>query len=220
MEEVKRICNQCLKEKDISEFYKQEKINKNGSKYIYYNPKCKECCIKNSWERIKNNWEQYKESHLEDYHSGRWSYAQEQNSSNRRINGKYSKWQKSDTGKQKSKVYAQKRFNKIHEISMKEWEECKAYFGYECAYCGLPLEEHYKKRNNTFIKCDFHREHVDNNGSNLLDNCIPSCINCNTSKNKKSFSDWYNPNNSHYSVERFDKIIAWLFEDYKKYKED
>jgi hypothetical protein len=215
MEETK-VCNQCGKEKPIVDFYQQEKINKYGKSFIYCNPKCKECCIKNSWERIKNNWEDYKKNHLKDYHNNRWAYAQKENSINRRKNGKYSEWQKSSIGKEKTKIYITRRFHKIHDISYQEWSKCKEYFNNCCAYCGLPIEEHYRKYGDRIVKSDFHKEHVDNNGSNKIDNCIPSCLNCNSSKGVSNFSDWYNEENNKFSNDRELKILKWISEDYNK----
>jgi len=32
-----------------------------------------------------------------------------------------------------------KRYHKKHKISNKEWLDCKKYFNYQCAYCGISL---------------------------------------------------------------------------------
>jgi len=201
-----KTCTKCNKEKELSEFYSQNKKNKDGLDYIYYDPACKECRTKNSWKRIKDNWEEYKAYHLSHYHEGKWAYAQKQNSINRRENGEYSKWQKES--KEKLKVYAEKRKSKKHKISNVEWENCKKYFDYQCAYCGISLENQRLK----FGK-DFHKEHVENDGKNDLSNCIPSCTSCNTSKNVSALEDWYNSGNPNFSENRYDKIILWLLDD-------
>ena len=211
----KLICNQCLLEKDSDEFYRQNKIDKNGNKYIYINPKCKQCCSQNSSNRTDEEYEKHRLQNLEDYRLGKAKPVQLKNSRKRRLSGQYLEWQRSDSGKEKSKAYAEKRKIKKHEISIYEWNFCKQYFNNCCAYCEFPIEEHFRKYRNDVLKSDFHKEHVENNGSNFIDNCIPSCVSCNTSKYKKSFEDWYNEQNPIFSIERYNKIISWVTEDYK-----
>ena len=73
-------------------------------------------------------------------------------------------------------------------------EELKKYFNNECAYCGLPLSEHYFTRKGVTKLGDFHKEHVDHEGLNDLSNCVPSCSECNSEKNKKIFEKWMEMN--------------------------
>ena len=129
-------------------------------------------------------------------------------------------WLKSEHGKQLSKQYSFNRRHKNHNINKVEWEECKKYFDYKCAYCGLPLEDHYITYRGVTKLGDFHKEHVDHKGINNLSNCVPSCGNCNSSKREEKYEDWYGVNNYRYSEERHNKIIKWLNEDYKKYIEE
>jgi len=49
---------------------------------------------------------------------------------------------------------------------------------------------------------------------------IKSCINCNSSKRKKNFEEWYNINNPRHSIEKYDKIIKWIIKDHKLYIEE
>lgn len=56
---------------------------------------------------------------------------------------------------------------------------------------------------------------------NELDNCVPSCQSCNSSKAQYTLEEWYNPNNDRrggevFTQERLDKIIKWTTEDYKQ----
>lgn len=67
---------------------------------------------------------------------------------------------------------------------------------------------------------DLHREHVDDDGSADLDNCVPSCQSCNSEKHTSTLDDWYNSSNYKFEQWRYDKIIKWITEDYKKYIED
>ncbi len=48
----------------------------------------------------------------------------------------------------------QKR-KKKHRLSKQEWKSCKEYFNNECAYCGLPIEEHFRKYAGKLQKIDF-----------------------------------------------------------------
>ncbi|RKJ44582.1 HNH endonuclease, partial [Butyricicoccus sp. 1XD8-22] len=103
--------------------------------------------------------------------------------------------------------------NKKHEISNEEWENCKNYFNYRCAYCGLPVEEHYRMWYGKMRQFDLHREHVDHEGLNDLSNCVPACTSCNSSKWKHNLGDWYNDDNENFSQERLYRIYKWLNQD-------
>lgn len=127
-------------------------------------------------------------------------------------------WQRNNT--EKLKRYSLKRKLKEHEITNEEWESCKNYFNYRCAYCNLAIEEHWVKYSGKIILGDFHREHVDDEGANDLSNCIPSCKSCNTGKHDKKFEEWYNETNKNYTVERYKKILNWLVQDFKIYIKD
>ena len=129
--------------------------------------------------------------------------------------GKVKEWIKNNPDKLKGYVAN----HQSHNITKKEWEYCKQYFNYECAYCGLPLSEHYRKYKGERIKSDFHKEHVDHNGTNDLSNCIPSCTSCNSQKWKFELDTFYNESNGNYTQERYDKIKQWLNEDYKVLKD-
>lgn len=130
--------------------------------------------------------------------------------------GRYKKWQQNN--KDKIKNYnKQREMNKKHDISKKEWEKCKEYFNYKCAYCNLPIEEHFNVFRGELRLTDFHKEHVDYHGSNDLSNCVPSCKKCNSSKHTSKLEDWYNSGSKIYSKRRLNKICKWLNGDYKKY---
>lgn len=130
--------------------------------------------------------------------------------------GRYKKWQQNN--KDKIKNYnKQREMNKKHDISKKEWEKCKEYFNYKCAYCNLPIEEHFNVFRGELRLTDFHKEHVDYHGSNDLSNCVPSYKKCNSSKHTSKLEDWYNSGSKIYSKRRLNKICKWLNGDYKKY---
>lgn len=62
-----------------------------------------------------------------------------------------------------------------------------------------------------------HKEHVIDDGSNKLDNCVPACKDCNGHKWEYPLENWYNDNNPFFSQEKLDKINKWTNEDYKLY---
>lgn len=98
--------------------------------------------------------------------------------------------------------------HRIHNIVNEEWFACLDYFNNSCAYCNLTDEEQlilYNER--------LHKEHVIHNGSNYIDNCVPSCKACNASKSDKEFNDWYNEDNITFTQERLDKIVRWMTSD-------
>jgi hypothetical protein len=153
--------------------------------------------------------------------SKNYSYTKNGKISNRNRNRKYRKDGKYreylHNNKDKSLAYGRKREPKNHKISEKEWEACKKYFNHRCAYCGLAIEEHYYTRLGVTKLGDFHREHVDDDGTNDLSNCVPSCGICNSEKHLSKFEDWYKIGNIKYSQERYCRIIRWINNDYKLY---
>lgn len=114
----------------------------------------------------------------------------------------------------KARKYSNRHRN--HDIAEREWLDCKQYFGNKCAYCGLPIEEHWVTYKGTTKLGDFHKEHKDDDGANDLRNCIPSCESCNSKKWKFLFEEWYRKQ-EFFTQERYDRIIKWCTEDYKLY---
>lgn len=133
----------------------------------------------------------------------------------RREEGKVKEWQNNNP--EKLFIYGKKRRIKNHNISKEEWINCKNYFNNKCAYCGLSIDEHFVLRKGKFTNYDLHKEHVREDGSNTLDNCVPACQSCNSQKWIFALDEWYNINNPVYFEERYNKIIQWLQEDYKQY---
>jgi 5-methylcytosine-specific restriction endonuclease McrA len=120
------------------------------------------------------------------------------------------------------KMYRETRKAKEHDISNKEWRSCQDYFKNEqgercCAYCGLPISQHYIQYRKKIILGNFHKEHVINNGANNLSNCVPSCRDCNDLKHKSDLNDWYKEGNPVYDPNKLNKILKWINEDWKKF---
>lgn len=166
----------------------REYFNKIDLKYYYNN---KESCTKTTLEYKKKNKDKLRKS--------------------------YEAWRNSEKGKKIMRFHSRKRRNKNHIIYEMEWIACKNYFNNSCAYCGLPVENHYKVIKGGLRKEDLHKEHVIDDGKNDLSNCIPSCNTCNTSKHQKTLNEFYNSKNPDYTYERYYRIYMWLRYDYKKF---
>ena len=83
-------------------------------------------------------------------------------------------------------------------LTIKQWENIKASFDNKCAYCGKekPLaQEHFLA--------------LSSGGEYTVNNIIPSCKSCNSSKCNKDFFQWY-PKHKYYSVKREKFILKFL----------
>lgn len=204
-----KVCKVCNEEKHYGEYYLQRKTDSKGNDYIYCPTRCRECDIKINYQRNLDNIEETRKYQRE------WAADNPDRQEGLRIRnekyrkeGKQKKWRQNNTDK--TKGYNQKRRTMKHEFGEKEWLSCKTYFNNACAYCGMTYEEHKSKYNK-----DLHREHVDCEGSNKLDNCVPACIPCNTKKRKRSLEEWYNNDNPRFNAVSLRKIGNWLNGDYK-----
>lgn len=199
-----------------TEYFYKNKSSRDG-----LHPYCKPCSVKKSKQNQLEKHDEYKEywrDRFNTLYENDPSIRERQKSNQRKRENKdelYREWQQNNPDKLKG--YANKRITKKHEISKNEWENCKNYFNYRCAYCDLPIEEHWVKyRGETFIG-DFHRDHADDEGANDLSNCIPACKSCNGTKHDSKMLDWYISSNPIYSEDRVNKIHKWLDEGYKLY---
>ncbi|MGG3890307.1 HNH endonuclease [Metabacillus fastidiosus] len=175
-----------------------------------FNPYCKEFTKKKSSKWIRENKERHHKSQFKFYNSEHGRKLRREEAKRRRDNGNYSKWRKETN-------YTFDRSDKIHEISDHEWMMCKEYFNSSCAYCGLHADDHLVMWSGKLKKIDLSREHVDDKGSNKIDNCVPACRICNSSKKDFEFEFWYKERSPHYTEERYNKIKQWLEFDHKKY---
>lgn len=120
--------------------------------------------------------------------------------------------------------YGEDRRHKNHKINTREWKACKEYFkdddgDYCCAYCGLKIQNHTRIYAGKVQYIDLHKEHVDHDGSDGLNNCVPSCGTCNERKWKFTLEEWYNEDNNNFTENRLEKIFKWLTEDYIKFED-
>lgn len=107
-----------------------------------------------------------------------------------------------DKNKSKINIYTNnRRADKkqlIHSLTIEEWDKIKNDFRNKCAYCGkeLPLTQEH------FIA-------LSKGGEYTVNNIVPACQSCNSSKNNKDFFIWF-PKFRHYSKEREKKILEYL----------
>lgn len=103
---------------------------------------------------------------------------------------------------QKCSILVQRREARKHRLlstlTNEQWESIKAHFDYKCCYCGkkLPLAQEH------FIP-------VTKGGEYTINNIIPCCKSCNSSKGNREFSVWYHKN-QHYSAKREKYILKFL----------
>jgi len=86
----------------------------------------------------------------------------------------------------------------LSNLTPEQWITVKEKFKGVCCYCGeeKPLTiEH-------FIP-------VKNSGELTINNVLPSCLSCNSSKGAKQFFEWY-PKQAFYSKKREQKILKYL----------
>jgi len=190
-------------------FYSQKSFSKKRGKYIYYHPECKECSIQRATNWIKNNPDKWKPIYEKRNKDPRHKVIHKKANEEHRRSGKYLKWQREN--KDKMKLYNENRENKKHEITQREWDDCRQYFNFRCAYCGKTWEKNKKE-----TRKDLHKDHLINDGRNDLKNCIPSCMSCNSSKGELSFNNWYK-SQEFYSRERYMRIYEWIRYDVQFY---
>lgn len=80
----------------------------------------------------------------------------------------------------KKKRYSLERDIEIN-FTEHDWKSCKEHFGNSCSYCG----------NSEIEITQDHFIPISKNGSHTIDNILPVCRSCNSSKRDTNFEDWY-----------------------------
>jgi len=209
-------CSKCKESFPLTDefFYKQKTTVEGIVSYKYKLP-CKECSKKKQLEYSRNpdNMKIQKVRHAKWHKKNKDKEAENK----RRLVGNnpehYKKYRQEyrRLNPDKMKGYREERAaHKSHSITKDEWELCKSYFDYSCAYCGLDEMKAKEMYGNVL-----HREHVIHEGRNDLKNCVPSCKSCNSQKSMYTLNKWYNSNNPKYDYARYHKIYLWLKQDHK-----
>lgn len=90
------------------------------------------------------------------------------------------------------------RHEGAQELTEKEWEFAKLYFGGECCYCG----EHRELTKD-------HLNPLNNGGALSRENVVPCCKSCNSSKRDREWMSWYKKQ-PFYDVARLRKIQEYI----------
>lgn len=131
--------------------------------------------------------------------------------------GQHKAW--CDANPDKVKGYTEN--HREHDIEQSEWVANLNFFENSCAYCGLPAEKHFATRNGKEIIMSLHMEHVDDEGYNDVRNCVPACRSCNSGKCRKTIDEFMETGFVEgFTQDKYDKIIKWTTEEYKKYITD
>jgi 5-methylcytosine-specific restriction endonuclease McrA len=88
--------------------------------------------------------------------------------------------------------------NTENSFTSNDWLDCLTHFDNSCAYCGCQ----------TKLSQD-HVIPVSKLGSYTVDNIVPSCKPCNSSKSNSDLNEWYKTK-PYYTYERFNKITSYI----------
>lgn len=203
-----KICSICDNTyPSTEEFYYPNKTNHVDGLYSY----CIECTKKRTLQWQYDNYEYWKTIVAKRDATPKKRGETRAHSKRQKDEGYYKAWL--DNNKNKTKSYNDHRSeHKTHEISDEEWATCKEFFNNSCAYCEMHFKDHFRIYAGRLQKIDLHKEHMDHDGSNKIDNCIPSCLSCNSKKHDKDLVNWYNESNENYLPYRIERIHKWLNE--------
>lgn len=224
-----KICTKCGKELPATtEYFYKAKFGKFG---LFATCKiCKKECFGDSqkkyrkeheehYKELKNIWDEKNKDYAKEYSKNYrfdnkkiikernkerrkdWDIKYYNNNKERIKEFKYN-YSKTERGKLIGIKNSQKRRLHTQELessfTIEQWEKCKNYFNNICCYCG----EEKKLTQEHFIP-------ISKKGPYTKNNIIPACINCNSSKQNKSFFEWY-PKQEFYNRERENKILKYL----------
>ena len=191
-------CRECKKQYKLDN---KEKIKISKKKYREFNKeKIKEKDKKyysDNIEKIKSRQKQYRYKNKERISKQYKVYYQ----TNKQHKKEYLK-QYVLKNKEKFRIKNLKRYSLKKSLpstlTIEQWKEIKSKFNNKCAYCGreLPLAQEH------FIP-------LSKGGEYTVNNIIPACKSCNSSKNDSDFFNWY-PTYRYYSEKRERNILNYL----------
>lgn len=206
-----KVCTKCHKELTVDNFYKN-KTSKDG-----IGTRCKSCLI----EYTQQNKHKYQYKVAKAIYNKKYKQMSKSKEHANYISKLYYEKHKKTILKQRKqlkysaihkeylknhleefRIYNQNRRSTIkkmpHTFTKIQWLNTKIYFNNKCAYCGkeLPLSQDH------FIP-------LSKGGEYTINNIIPSCKSCNSSKHNNKFSEWY-PTREYYDKKREKSILKFL----------
>lgn len=196
VKEKTKVCSQCKRTlPSTTEYFHKHPISKDGLK-----PKCKECRrldTKTYGERQRALGKKYREEHREEILARKKKYREENKEKIKIYNKQYKQNNKELEAIHKNKRRSAKA-KAFTYYNVDLWNECKEQFELCCCYCG----EKRKLTQEHFIP-------VSKGGDMSVNNIIPACSRCNSSKNNSDFFEWY-IKQEFYSKAREKKILSYL----------
>jgi hypothetical protein len=209
-----KTCTKCSETKPANNeyFHRQKKHTQKKGEFYDLTSWCKDCIREKQRGYYDENRDQYNLRSYNRYINNKEEYHQRKkkwvNDNLDHVKQYQKDWQQSNPNK--IKVY--NHMHSDHNITEHEWEICKEYFNWSCAYCGLTEIEH-----KIIEGQQLHKEHVFHNGSDEIDNCAPSCKSCNSTKHDRDFEKWYNESNPNFTKRRLNRIVKWILKDALKW---
>jgi 5-methylcytosine-specific restriction endonuclease McrA len=87
------------------------------------------------------------------------------------------------------------------QFTHQDWKEVLIFFGGECAYCGRTPRKGQKLTKDHLVP-------VSTGGKTCIDNIVPACSSCNSSKGNEDFKVWF-MKQSFFSQDRLNRIFKW-----------
>lgn len=206
LKKKKKTCSYCKELKPINDFYKRG----NGGFY----GECKSChkikvdkyTAANREKVLSRKKKYYKENR--DYHLAYFKTYSIENSKRNVERARRWNINNPERSKELFRLAFHRRKARMDELESSftrlQWKDCKEYFkntsGHiECAYCSKEMKN---ATQDHFIA-------VSKGGSYTVNNILPVCLNCNSSKGNADFLEWYSTRD-YFSQERVDKIHSYF----------
>lgn len=185
-----------------------EEYQANKEKYIEKARKYREA----NPDKVKESHKKYTESHKEEVTRRKKIYNtnnRDKNSASKKLWNEIHKEENKITRKEwesknKDKVSLYKRLREAKQkqlpatLTVEQWQSVKDHFGNKCAYCGRK----------SFLTKDHFRP-LSLGGEYTINNIIPACTSCNSSKSDRPFETWF-VKYKYYSKQREQEILKFL----------
>lgn len=215
----------------IAEYYKKYNKENKGKLAEYYKKYRKEHkeekreYDKKYYKENKGKLDEYYKKYIEENKEKRKNYMKKYNEENKEYHKKYNeenkeylaeyrrKYNKTPQGQANILNAAHKR-RQIEEqqgkgINGDQWLEMMKFFGFKCAYSGIPLKKGVNRTTDHIVP-------LAKGGAHEIWNCVPMDGSLNSSKNNKDIKEWY-PQQDFYDEDRVDKINEWREYAYNKW---